>query len=82
MPTVMRIGPYRVYFYSHDLCSEPPHVHVDHDDLTAKFWLDPVSLARNLGFGGSELRKIERMLRASQDELLERWHKEYGHQSR
>jgi len=38
-----------VYFYSHDLI-EPPHVHVDRDDLTAKFWLNPVSLAYNLGF--------------------------------
>ena len=49
MPTVLRSGPYRVYFYSHDLI-EPPHVHVDRDDLTAKFWLNPVSLAYNLGF--------------------------------
>ena len=49
MPTVLRSGPERVYFYSHDL-SEPPHVHVDHDDKSAKFWLEPVVLARNLGF--------------------------------
>lgn len=81
MPTVMRIGPYRFYFVSHDLSAEPPHVHVDRDALSAKFWLDPVSLVRNLGFGANELRKIERTVRASQDELLERWYKEYGHQS-
>ena len=28
MPTVLRIGPYRVYFYSHEQ-NEPEHVHVD-----------------------------------------------------
>jgi hypothetical protein len=44
MPTILRVGPYRFYFYSHDLVSEPPHVHVDRDDLSAKFWLEPVSL--------------------------------------
>ena len=49
MPTVLRDGPYRFYFYSHEL-NEPPHVHIDRDDLSAKFWLEPVSLARNLRF--------------------------------
>ncbi len=44
MPTIARIGPYRIYFYSHD-ASEPEHVHVDRGDRTAKFWLRPVALA-------------------------------------
>jgi hypothetical protein len=38
-----------VYFHSHEP-NEPPHVHVDRDDQSAKFWLAPVALARNLGF--------------------------------
>jgi len=79
MPTVLRIGPYRFYFYSHDLINEPPHVHVDRDDLSAKFWLNPVALASNLGFSARELRKIEKVVREHQAELLERWSKEYGH---
>ncbi|MBA3425845.1 MAG: DUF4160 domain-containing protein, partial [Rubrobacter sp.] len=54
MPTVLRTGPCRFYFYSHEP-NEPPHVHVDRDDLSAKFWLEPVSLARNLGFNAREL---------------------------
>jgi hypothetical protein len=36
MPTVLRDGPYRFYFYSHEP-NEPPHVHVDRDDRSAKF---------------------------------------------
>jgi len=40
------VGPYRIYFYSHEP-NEPPHVHVDRDDQSAKFWLDPVALAGN-----------------------------------
>jgi hypothetical protein len=49
MPTVLRSGPYRFYFYSHEP-NEPPHIHVDRDDLSAKFWLSPVQLAGNFGF--------------------------------
>jgi hypothetical protein len=49
MPTVLRTGPYRFFFYSHEP-GEPPHVHVDRDNQSAKFWLEPVELARNLGF--------------------------------
>jgi hypothetical protein len=72
MPTVLRSGPYRVYFYSHDL-NEPSHVHVDRDDRSAKFWLDSVSLARNLGFKPKELRVIERLLLENETMLLAAW---------
>lgn len=79
MPTVLRIGSYRFYFYSHDLMNEPPHVHVDRDDSSAKFWLNPIALASNLGLSARELRKIEKVVREHLTELLERWYKEYGH---
>jgi hypothetical protein len=39
-PAVLRQGPYRFYFVSHDL-HEPPHVHIDRDAFSAKFWLKP-----------------------------------------
>jgi hypothetical protein len=45
MPTVLRSGPYRFFFYTGD-GGEPPHVHVERDDCEAKFWLDPVRLER------------------------------------
>lgn len=78
MPTVLRIGPYRFYFYSHDLINEPPQIHVDRDALSAKFWLKSVALATNLGFSASELRKIEKVVVEHQTEFLERWDIEYG----
>jgi hypothetical protein len=40
-----------------------------------------VALARNLGFNASELRRIERLVRTHQTELLERWYEEYGRTS-
>lgn len=78
MPTILRPGAYRIYFYSHEP-NEPPHVHVDRDRDSAKFWLEPVALARNLGFRPNELRNIERIIRENRDQLLEAWHEYFGH---
>jgi hypothetical protein len=72
MPTVLRSGPYRFYFYSHEP-SEPPHIHIDREDLSAKFWLDPVQLARNFGFRAHELRTIQSIVIGRAAELLEAW---------
>ncbi len=72
MPTVLRLGPYRFYFYSHEP-NEPPHIHVDRDNLSAKFWLEPVQLARNLGFSARDLRKLEQMIVDHREELQEKW---------
>ncbi|HBO46305.1 MAG TPA: DUF4160 domain-containing protein [Planctomycetaceae bacterium] len=77
MPTVLRIGPYRLYFHSHEP-NEPPHIHVDREHLSAKFWLLPVQLARNVGFAAHELRDIERLVFEHQAELLEAWHGYFG----
>ena len=77
MPTIVRSGPYRLYFVSHDL-AEPPHVHVDRDDLSAKFWLAPVTLARNLGFTAVELRRVHRLVSQHQTRLLEAWNEYFG----
>jgi hypothetical protein len=77
MPTVLREGPYRVYFYSHEP-NEPPHVHVDRDDRSAKFWIDPVGVARNLGFASSELRRVARLINSHQLQLLEAWNEYHG----
>ncbi len=77
MPTIARIGPYRVYFVSHDM-GEPPHVHVDRDAQSAKFWLVPVTLARNVGFSPRELREVRRIILARQREFLRAWNEYFG----
>ena len=77
MPTVLREGPYRVYFFSHEE-NESSHVRVDRERFSAKFWLQPVSLARNLGFSAVELRRIMSMLEEHRSELLEAWRGYFG----
>ena len=77
MPTVLRAGPYRVYFYSHEP-NEPPHVHVDRDTHSAKFWVQPVALAKNLGFKFRELSRIRRIVEDNEHELLDAWNEYFG----
>jgi hypothetical protein len=72
MPTVLRVGPYRFYFYSHEP-NEPAHVHVDRDNLSAKFWLETPALASNIGFSAKELRTIQSIISEHQETLLEAW---------
>ena len=73
MPTILRSGPYRFYFYSNER-GEPPHVHVQRERFIGKFWLQPVALARSKRFPSHELRKIQSIIQEHRDELLEAWH--------
>lgn len=68
MPTVLRSGPYRFYFYRHEP-NEPPHIHVDREDLPAKFWLDPTQLTRNFGFRANELRTMQSLVNKHREEF-------------
>ncbi|MDY6939767.1 MAG: DUF4160 domain-containing protein [Cyanobacteriota bacterium] len=80
MPTVLRVGSYRLYFYSHEP-NEPPHIHIDRDSSSAKFWLEPVSLANNIGFSAKELRKLQKIVQENQEKSLESWYGYCGNSS-
>ncbi len=77
MPTVLRSGPYRLFFYAGDQ-DEPPHVHVERDNCEAKFWLDPVRLARSTRYSAHELTRLEGLVRDNEAELLEAWYEFFG----
>ena len=53
-------------------------MHVDRDDNTAKFWLTPLALARNIGFRPKELRDIQQMVKGHAAEFVEAWHDYFG----
>lgn len=72
MPTVLRHGPYRYFFYASDR-DEPSHIHVERDDNVAKFWLDPIRLQSSGGFSRVEIGQIERLVMDNQKTLLEAW---------
>ncbi|HEY7219561.1 MAG TPA: DUF4160 domain-containing protein [Candidatus Binatia bacterium] len=72
MPTVLRSGPYRFFFYAGDR-DEPVHVHIEREDKIAKFWLDPIRLQRSGGFSRGEIGRIEKIISANRHRLLEAW---------
>jgi hypothetical protein len=77
MPTVLRWKGYRFYFFSNE-GSEPPHIHIDRDGNTVKYWLNPVRLARRIGFTDRELRVIEEKVRSEQRKFTEAWNEYFG----
>ena len=76
MPTVFRSGPYRFFFYSNE-GKEPMHVHVEAGDGYAKFWLNPVRLARSIGFKPHELGEIRTIIEASTDQIETKWNEHF-----
>ena len=62
MPTVLRIGPYRFFFYAGDR-EEPPHIHVERDDNIANFWLEPIRLQSSGGFNRVKLTVSDELLK-------------------
>jgi hypothetical protein len=73
MPTVLRVSGYSFIFFSSDR-AEPVHIHVKRDRQVAKFWLNPVSLAKNRGFKDHELNEISQIIEEHESILLEAWH--------
>ncbi len=72
MPTVLRERGYRFFFFSRE-GTEPPHVHIEKAEYYAKFWLEPVALARSRGFSSRQLTEIRRLVEQNQRSFQERW---------
>lgn len=72
MPTALRYGPYRFYFYANDR-DEPRHVHVERDNQVAKFWLAPTRLQSSGWMSDLEIRRIARIIDDHEDALVEAW---------
>jgi len=81
VPTFLRAGPYRFFCYSNE-GNEPPHVHIERDKNTAKFWLeDFVYLARpSKGFAAHELTQIQSLVEEHRAECLRKWDDHFGGQ--
>lgn len=77
MPTVLRVGAYRFYCYSHEP-NEPPHIHVDRGEATIKVWLETIAVAKSRGFRSHEINGIVAMVEEHHAHLLEAWHEYFG----
>lgn len=77
MPTVLRVEAYRLFFFSLE-GNEPPHIHVEKAEAYAKFWLEPVTLARSRGFRSRDLGKVHGIIEKHRDLLLEKWDEHFS----
>ena len=76
MPTVLKTGPHRFFFFSKEGL-EPPHIHVETAENAAKFWLSPVALAWTVGYNSKELRKIRELVEDQAEFFLEKWNEHF-----
>ena len=74
---MLRVSGYRFYFFSRE---EPrAHVHVQHADGQAKFWLEPnVELAQNYGLSSRQLAMALRHLKKNLNEIRSAWKAHFG----
>ena len=77
MPTVLREGGFRFFFFSRE-GQGPPHIHVEAAERYAKFWLRPVSLASSFGFRSHELTTLLRLVEQHQRRFEEAWNEHFG----
>jgi hypothetical protein len=76
MPTVLRVGPYRFFFYSGD-GNEPPHIHIEHD-ATSPSSARSGSARAEPGILTSGVSDISRLVNEHAQELLEAWNDYFG----
>lgn len=76
-PTIVRDGPFRLFFFSRE--ESRIHVHVAHADGEAKFWLTPqVSLASQTGLSSLQVRQAQTVVNSHLKEIQDAWHHHFG----
>lgn len=76
-PTVLREGPYRLFFFSRE--ESKTHVHVAHPDGEAKFWLTPeVELATQTGLSTRQVAEAKSVVEHHLKEITDAWNKHFG----
>lgn len=77
MPVVLRLGPYRFFFYSREN-NEPAHIHVASGEKEAKVWIATVRLANSYGFRPHEIKIVLRLVEENQGTFMEAWNEHFG----
>ena len=80
MPTILRVAGYRFFFFSNER-QEPAHIHVEQAARYAKFWLEPVSLAANVGFRSGELSELHTLVNEHRVLFVGKWNEYFGNQN-
>ncbi len=78
MPTVFRAQGYRFFFYSNDHL--PVHIHVEKDNATAKFNVNPVLLIQSKGFNAASLAEMRNLVAANEQLIINSWNEHFSNQ--
>jgi hypothetical protein len=77
LPNLFVVQGYRFFFFSNE-GNEPIHVHVEKAGKYAKFWLDPLCLARNYNFSSVELGKVRDIIEDRKVVIEEKWNEYFN----
>ena len=79
MPVVFRERGFRFFFYSNEGSPrEPLHIHVERDDVEAKFWLRPaVRVAYNDGYDARTLRELQSLIEVNFIRIERAWNEHF-----
>lgn len=75
-PTVLRVRGFRFYFFSRE--ERRAHVHVQHAEGEAKFWLEPaIEVEGNYGLKPRHLAEALELVEEHADEFRKAWSKHF-----
>ena len=77
MPTVLIYKNYRLFFFSNEN-REPIHIHIEKDEKYAKFWVEPVALAKSIGFRSDELSEIRQIIESNIKLIKTKWDEHFN----
>ena len=76
MPTILRTKGFRFFFYTND--HSPPHIHIEKDNNTAKFSLEPVELLKSKGFNAHEINSIRKLVIEYKELFKSKWDEHFN----
>lgn len=77
MPTILKIGSMRFFFFSRE--ESRMHIHIICPEGEAKFWLEPtVELAVNCNLSIQKLNEVEKIVKEHEDEFKRAWKQFFG----
>jgi hypothetical protein len=80
MQTVIKIKGFRFFFFSLE-GNEPAHIHIEQAERYAKFWLEPVQLAKSDGFRSFEISELRKLVEDNKELFKERWNEHFSSKS-
>jgi hypothetical protein len=79
MPVVFRHRGFKFFFYSNEgTPREPAHIHVEKDEIEAKWLLPEVRVAYNDGYDARTLRVLLGIVESNKDRIERAWNEFFG----